>query len=272
MRDPALNENSLSLYFAIAYALPVAAVAIVTLTAGVPTVLVAKEMSTGALIVVMAMVHAPTIAAIVVVFRSQRFEGIKALFLQLKDWKFAPQCYLKAILIFPVAMLAVLVLLSLASVSFTTVFSLSLMALGALFSALWEEIGWTGFATPVMLKRFSPLNVGLLLGLLHAMWHLPASLYGSAAFLGNLFIVNFFFASVGIVGLRIVMIWIYTRTKSLVLAWLMHASFTGGQLLFVSLELTSSETVIWNAAFALSVTGIVIYQVLSNLDLTIRMS
>ena len=239
MQHPALKKNSLSLYFTIAYALPLAAVAIVTLTAGIPTVLVAREISTGALVVVMAMVHAPTIAATIVVFRSQRFKGIKTLFLQLRHWKFAPQWYLKAIVIFPAAMLAVLVLLSLASVSFTPVFSLSVMAFGALFSALWEEIGWTGFATPVMLKRFSPLNVGLLLGLVHAMWHLPASLYGSGAFPGNLFIVNFFVASIGIVGLRIVMIWIYTRTKSLVLAWLMHASFTGGQLLFDSHELTT---------------------------------
>jgi hypothetical protein len=141
------------------------------------------------------------------------------------------------------------------------------MAFGALFSALWEEIGWTGFATPVMLKRFSPLKVGLLLGFLHAMWHLAAGFYGSGAFHGTLFILNFFAASVGIVGLRIVIIWIYTRTSSLVLGWLTHASFTGGQLLLVSLDLTSGETVVWNSAFSFSVIGIVVILMVHNKDL-----
>lgn len=37
--------------------------------------LVVTEMSVAALVVVMGMVHAPTIAAIAVVFRSQRFTG-----------------------------------------------------------------------------------------------------------------------------------------------------------------------------------------------------
>ena len=213
------------------------------LVAGYPSGLVVNEMSAAALVVLMAMVHAPTIAAIIVVFRSQRLEGIKMLFQQLKNWKFAPQWYLKAILIFPATMLAVLFVLSLFSSNFSPVLSLSIMAFGALFSALWEEIGWTGFATPIMLKRFSPLKVGLLLGFIHAIWHLAASIYGAGAFHGNLFIVNFLATSVGIVGLRIVTLWIFARTTSLVLGWLTHASFTGGQLLLVSLALTSGETV-----------------------------
>jgi membrane protease YdiL (CAAX protease family) len=267
MKDLELKRNSLSLYFAIVYALPIVTIFIVVLVAGLPSGIVVKEMSAAALVVVMVMVHAPTIAAIVVVFRSQGLKGIKILFQQLRYWKFAPQWYLKAILIFPATILAVLFVLSLFSSNFSPVLSLSVMAFGALFSALWEEIGWTGFATPVMLKRFSPLKVGLLLGFLHAMWHLAAGFYGSGAFHGTLFILNFFAASVGIVGLRIVIIWIYTRTSSLVLGWLTHASFTGGQLLLVSLDLTSGETVVWNSAFSFSVIGIVVILMVHNKDL-----
>ena len=272
MKDLDLKKNSLSLYFVIAYALPIVTTVIVALTAGVPSDIVVKELSAAALVVVMATVHAPTIAATIVVFRSHGLRGIKILFQQLKDWKFAPHWYLKAILIFPVTMLSVLFVLSLFSPSFTPVLSLSVMAFGALFSALWEEIGWTGFATPVMLKKFSPLKVGLFLGFVHAMWHLAPSIYGAGAFHGNLFIVNFLVTSIGIVGLRIITIWIYTRTRSLVLGWLTHASFTGGQLLFVSFDLTSGETIIWNSAFSFSVTGIVVYLVVSNRDLMSRLS
>ena len=270
MKDLRLKKNSLSVFFAIAFAIPIIAAIIVTLVAGRPADIVTKELSAAALVVVMAMVHAPTVAAVIVVYRSQRLEGIKVLFQQLKHWNFPLQWYLKAILIFPATILAVLFALSIFSSSFSPVLSLSIMAFAGLFSALWEEIGWTGFATPIMLKRFSPLEVGLLLGFLHAMWHLAASIYGAGAFHGNLFILNFLATSVGIVGLRIVTIWIYTRTGSLVLSWLTHAGFTGGQLAFVSLDLTPAETTIWNSAFSLSVTGIVVVVVLRNRDLMIR--
>ena len=267
MKDMDLKKNSLSLFFVIAYALPIVATIIVALVAGAPSGLVVNEMSAGAVVVMMAMVHAPTIAAIIVVFQSQGLNGIKILLQQLKYWKFAAHWYLKALLIFPATMLAVLFVLSLFSSNFSPVLSLSVMAFGALFSPLWEEIGWTGFATPVMLKKLSPLKVGLLLGFLHAMWHLAATIYGAGAFHGNLFIVNFLATSVGIVGLRIVTIWIYTRTSSLVLGWLTHVSFTCGQLLFVSFGLTSVETIVWNSAFSFAVIGIVIFLLVRNKDL-----
>ena len=265
--DLDLKKNSLSLYFVIAFAVPIVTTIIVVLVAGAPSGLVVNQVSVAALVVVMGMVYAPTIAAVVVVFRSHRITGIKNLFRQLKYWKFGPQWYLKAILIFPATILAVLFLLSLISSSFTPVLSLSVMAFGALLSALLEEIGWTGLATPVMLKRLSPLKVGLFLGFLHAVWHLAANIYGAGAFHGDLFTVNFLATSVGIIGLRIVTIWIYIRTRSLVLGWLTHASFTGGQLSLVSFALTSGETIVWNAAFSVAVIGIVVFLLARNKDL-----
>jgi membrane protease YdiL (CAAX protease family) len=266
MKDLELKNYSLSLYFVIAFSLPTVTTIIVALVAGLPSDIVVKEMSASAVAVVMAMVHAPTIAAMIVVFRSQSFEGIKALFRQLRHWDFSPHWYLKAILIFPATILAVLLMLSLYSSNFDPVFTLSILAFAALFSPLWEEIGWTGFATPVMLRRWSPLQVALLLGFLHAMWHLPATIYGASVFHGDLFIVNFVVTSVGIVGLRIVTIWIYMRTRSLVLGWLTHVGFTGGQLLLVPLSLSSGETVVWNSAFSVAVTGFVIYLLVWNKD------
>jgi len=102
------------------------------------------------------------------------------------------------------------------------------------------------------------------------LWHLAASIYGAGAFHGNLFVVNFLATAVGIVGLRIVTIWIYARTGSLVLSWLTHASFTGGQLSLVSLELTAGETVVWNSAFSFALVGLCAYLVAQNKDLMRR--
>ena len=267
MKDLALKKLSLVQFFVIAFAIPIAATIVVVLVAGRPSDIVVKELSAAAVVVVMAMVHAPAIAAIVVIFRNQGLQGIAALFRQLTYWKFAPQWYLGAMLIFPATILAVLLALSQYSANFAPVLSLSVMAFGGLYISLWEEIGWTGFATPLMLKRFSALQTGLILGVLHALWHLPAGIYGAGAFHGDLFFVNFIATSVGIIGLRIITIWIYTRTRSLVLGWLTHASFTGGQLSLVSLELTATETIIWNWAFAIAVAGVVAVVVLRNRDL-----
>ena len=108
-----------SLFFVIAYALPIVTTIIVVLVAGAPSGLVVNEKSAAALVVLMAMVHAPTIAAVIVVFRSQRLEGIKILFQQFRYWRFAPHWYLKAILIFPATMLAVLFALSFFSSNFS---------------------------------------------------------------------------------------------------------------------------------------------------------
>ena len=264
----AAEKGTLLLFFVIAFALPIVTTIAVVLVAGAPSALIVNEMSVPALVVVTAMVVAPTIAAIVAVFRAQRFAGVWNLFRQLKYWKFGLQWYLSAILIFPATILAVLFALSRFSPSFTPVLSLSGLAFAALLITLLEEIGWTGLATPLMLQRMSPLKVGLSLGCLHAVWHLAANLYGAGAFHGDLFVVNFLATSVGIIGLRIVTIWIYVRTSSLVLGWITHLGFTGGQLSFVSFALTSGETIVWNTAFSVAVMGIVVLLVARNKDLT----
>ena len=79
--------------------------------------------------------------------------------------------------------------------------------------------------------------------------------------------MNFLATSVGIIGLRVVTVWIYARTGSLVLGWLTHLGFTGGQLSFVSFALTSGETVVWNASFSVAVIGVVVFVLARNKDL-----
>lgn len=39
-----------------------------------------------------------------------------------------------------------------------------------------EEIGWRGFALPILQRRFVPFWAGLILGVIWAVWHLPAFL------------------------------------------------------------------------------------------------
>ena len=60
------------------------------------------------MVVIMSMVHAPAIAAIIVAYSDEGFEGFKGLFRQLIFWKFNTRWYLLALLIFPMSILATL--------------------------------------------------------------------------------------------------------------------------------------------------------------------
>jgi len=245
------RDKSLTAYFVIAYLIPIIAVLLVIWKDGLQTGLVTTQISASALFVVMAMVHAPTVAAVVVSFRDGGFGGLRKLFRQLKTWRFSLKWYLAALLVFPAAVLAGLLLMRPFSPGYTPVLALGVPAAATFLSTLWEEIGWTGYATPRLLKRFRPLKAAVVLGVIHMFWHLAADYWGAGVFYGGLYIAHFVLWLAGLVVLRIVTMWIYVRTKSVVLGWLTHYSYTGGQTLLVPLTLTALETVLWNTAFVL---------------------
>ena len=245
------KDNSLKIFFYIAFLIPIIATVLVTLKEGPQTELVTTQISGSALIIIMSMVHAPTIAAVIVVFRDDGFDGIRKLFQQLKYWRFPLKWYMLALLVFPIAILTGLLIMTLFSLRYMPVFSLSILAIGTLISPLWEEVGWIGYATPQMLKQYSPLKVGIYLGVIHLFWHLAADYWGAGAFYGKLYLAHIFLWMIGLIALRIITLWIYLRTKSLVLGWLSHVSYTGGQTILVPLTLTAVETILWNSVFVL---------------------
>lgn len=260
------KENSLKTYFGIAFLIPITATLLVIWKEGLQTELVTTQISASALVVIMAMVNAPTIAAVIVSFRDDGFDGIKKLFRQLKSWRFSLKWYLVALLVFPAAILAGLLFMRLFSPRYTPVLSLGVLAIGTLISPFWEEIGWTGYATPRMLKKYSPLKTGIYLGVIHMFFHLVADYWGAGVFFGNLYLAHFLLWMAGLIVLRVITLWIYIRTKSLVLGWLTHVSYTCGQTILVPLALTAAETVLWNAAFVLALLLVLMGLVSMNSD------
>jgi len=87
--------------------------------------------------------------------------------------------YFAALLIFPLSILAALLLMSIFSQRFIPVFSFSILVSAVLLSALWEEIGWTGYVVPKMLKSFSPLKTAVVFGVVHMFWHLSDTMKAS---------------------------------------------------------------------------------------------
>lgn len=81
--------------------------------------------------------------------------------------------------------------------------------------ALFEEPGFRGFALPRFLDKYSALTAGLLLGVLHTIWHLPNFITGDDAPVVILIIIS---------G-AVLNTWLFNNTNgSVFIAMLLHAS------------------------------------------------
>lgn len=90
------------------------------------------------------------------------------------------------------------------------------VALFLVFSGpLGEEIGWRGYALPLLLERYSALNASLILGSVWAVWHLPLILVGDFTSSG---------AFMPVIA-AIVFTWVFQNSAgSVVIAIILHAS------------------------------------------------
>lgn len=121
--------------------------------------------------------------------------------------------------------------------------------IAGLGAGIFEELGWTGFATPRLLQRWSWLRAGVLLGLPWAAWHVLPDYLGRPTH-GPLWVAHVLEWFVALTAFRVLMTWVFSRTRSLALAMLMHASFTGSQALLWPSAASGSNELIWYGAFA----------------------
>ena len=113
-----------------------------------------------------------------------------------------------------------------------------------------EEIGWMGYAFPKMRSESNGLVPSILLGLLWAVWHLPVINYLGTATPHGAYWLPFFLAfSLAMTGMRVLIAWIYTNTKSILLAQLMHVSSTGSLVLFSAARVTAAQEAMWYALY-----------------------
>ena len=97
------------------------------------------------------------------------------------------------------------------------------IALGLVSSPFFEELGWTGFATPELRKHHGVLATGLLMGLLWGLWHYPifsASGRSSGSLSPLVFTLLLLFT--WLIPYRILIVWLYDHTHSVLLSVLMH--------------------------------------------------
>jgi membrane protease YdiL (CAAX protease family) len=129
-----------------------------------------------------------------------------------------------------------------------------------LFNGFLEEVGWSGFVTPRLSLNQNLIKTGVILGIMWGLWHLLSNYLGSAAGAGTfplpLYISLLLFSFLP--PFRILMMWVYRHTGSLLIAVLMHASLDMFWILSMPLSITGKERIIWYALWAVVLWSIVI--------------
>ncbi len=201
-------------------------------------------------LIFVAMLLGPSVGGLAMTAALDGRAGLRQL--RLMRWRVGLRWYAVALLTMPLLLLIVLWPLS-ATVdgAFAPRFQWPLFAIG-LIAGSFEEIGWTGFATPRLLALKRLFVVGLSLGLVWALWHVLVDFRQNFNTLGAAWLLEFaVFYVVALTAYRLLMTWVYANTQSLLLAVLMHASYTGW--LFVLYPATSVEQgLVWQTAFAVA--------------------
>jgi membrane protease YdiL (CAAX protease family) len=177
--------------------------------------------------------------------------GLRALLSRLTKWRVGIGWYAFAILTAPVISTASLLARSTPPAIATASNKLALLLMGIAIgigtSPFFEEIGWTGFATPELRKRFGVLGTGLFIGVLWGVWHFPAfSATGrtSEPLSPVVFTVALLFT--WLIPYRVLMVWLYDHTHSLLLAMIMHVPIVMEKFILYPSESSSTFTAISN--------------------------
>jgi uncharacterized protein len=197
------------------------------------------------------MLLGPLLAGLFMIRLQDKKNGWRELRLRMLKWRMPFGWQLLSYLIPPVFILVILFFLS----HFVSiVFQPNLLPRGILsgiFAGFIEEIGWTGYAYPSMRKIMSARNSALLLGLLWGLWHLPVIDFLGAAFPHREYLGFFILAFIGLMmGIRILIIWVYSKSGSLIYAQAMHAISTGCLVMLGPAAVTAQQETIWYALYA----------------------
>lgn len=214
-----------------------------------------------------AMLAGPSIAGLTLTALVYGRAGLCELRSRLLAWRVSVAWYAAALLTAPVLMTTTLLALSSTSPAFLpgilttdSPASLLLISVGVGLSAgLLEELGWTGFAIPIMLGRHTALMTGLVVGVLWSAWHLLPNIWAANAAAGELS-MSVYLLSIGIgvfvgylTAFRVLMVWVYERTRSLLLAMLMHASVTSSLLVLNPLGISGARLVVYSFSLAAAI-------------------
>jgi membrane protease YdiL (CAAX protease family) len=228
-----IKRHPLPTYYVLTFAISWGGILIAAGPGGIP-VATELRMTLGALLVL-----GPSVAGILLTGLVSGRVGLRELLARLLRWRVGGRWYAVALLTAPLSTAAVLLALALLSPEFLpAIFTsdgkatlvLTGIAVG-LAVGLFEELGWTGFAIPRLRLRYGVLATGLIAGFLWGAWHFMM-FWESDSFSGALPLALLLARLFSwLPAYRVLMVWVYDRTGSLLVAILMHACLVASTLI-----------------------------------------
>lgn len=250
-----IRRHAIPVYFVLAFAITWGCILLIIGVDGLQPA-ASRPMQIG-LLVFLAMLIGPSLTGLTLTALLDGKTGLGELLARWRQRQAPPQWYAVALLTTTALLLVIGAVLSRVAPVFTPSLIASSDKLTVLVFALvigglagfFEEIGWSGFATPRLLKQHGVLTTGLILGALWGTWHLLADYWGNAGAYGALYPWRGLLWVVTLTAYRILMVWAYSKTTSLGLMQLMHAGFTGGQALWEP-PLPPADYLLWYGLFS----------------------
>jgi uncharacterized protein len=248
-QEPFVRRHPVFSYFALAYAISWAGALLV-----VSPHLMRREAvpKLAGVLMFPVMLLGPSVAGIVLTWLLDGRAGLSELFTRMREISFGLRWY-AMLLIPPALVFAVLVCLK-TFVSPAYAPNRFLPGLGfGLLAGFFEEIGWMGYAFPRMRQYWGPLASAALLGVLWGTWHLPVIDYLGAATPHGAYWFPFFLAfTLAMTAMRVLIAFVYTRTNSVLMAQLMHASSTSALAVFSPAGVSAAQEVVWYLAYGVA--------------------
>ncbi|MBN1122427.1 MAG: CPBP family intramembrane metalloprotease [Anaerolineae bacterium] len=259
-----IKKHAILLYFSLTFIFTWGCMVLIVGPGGFP--MTAEMAETMGPLVYTGMLVGPITAGLLMTSLVDGKAGFRELLSRLRTWRVGIRWYAVSLLAAPLLATVVLLTLSLFSPAFMPALlaadgKLSLLLTGVmtgLMVGLFEELGWTGFAIPRIRVRYSVLSTGVMVGFLWGAWHFLPFWEGDsfvAALPLALLLARLFS---WLPPFRVLMVWVYDRTQSLLVVILMHASLVFTTLTLPSMELTGLQLLTWLLVWAAVLWGAVI--------------
>ena len=178
-------------------------------------------------------------------------DGLRALFAGIKRWHLG-RWYIPAIVISPIVILVTLLIMN---VFVSSAFAPNFFPFGFGFGVIagfLEEFGWTGYAIRKLSMKYSALTSAIILGAIWGLWHAPVVDFLGAAYPHGAYWLPFYLAFIAaVMAIRVLIVWFYSNTRSVLIAQVTHASFTGFLATLAPAAVNPAQETVWYAVCAL---------------------
>jgi len=257
-----INSKPVLSYFILTFIISWGAILILIALNGMPAT---PEQANAQLpVAIMTFLGGPLISGLLMTGLVDGRDGYRDLLARLLKWRVGLQWYTIALLTAPLVFVVVHYLLSLFSPVYLPGFLgpngsslVFLSVMSGIMVGICEEIGWFGFAIPKLRLRYSVLMTGLIVGVLWGAWHIMANdIWAIRTYTGELnpmlyaVLTGLSFLIGQLPPFRVLMVWVYERTGSLLVMMVMHFSLTACSIAFSPTLISGWQVFIYSLSVA----------------------